>query len=324
VVRGIIERMAEVRRVARSARMVLVIDDGPRSQPPWLTQLQELFLVVTISTLAGASVAIEGQEVAAVILVLDEPSQQPRTWVSALRRHPNLERTAVFVLARDSALVAAELLGLSDVEVIEPEIANFDLSMRVGVPRMSSRPVPKRLSDPTGYSNDTRRLESLLPKGPASESPAAGQPAPSVRPPASGPAPEDKRLQRFARACVERGERGLTLCRLLSERSAVAAERARAAEELGALFAIAKGEAALLSLRELSLLFGMSELLVSRLNAGKGQLVVPRGVVGLLSALLDLGSAELSGASGASALLQRLSKLDVELHRMRLSSAIER
>jgi hypothetical protein len=304
--------------------MVLVIDDGPWSQPPWLTQLQELFFVATISTLAGASVAIEGQEVAAVILVLDDPSQQPRTWVSALRRHPNLERTAVFVLARDSALVAADLLGLSDVDVLEPEIANFDLSLRVGAPRMSSRPVPKRLSDPAGYANDTRRLESLLPRGPASELPVAGPPLPSVLPAPIGPAPEDKRLQRFARACVEHGERGLTLCLLLSQRSAVAAERARAAEELCALFAIAKGEAALLQLRELSLLFGMSELVVSRLNVGKGQLVVPRGVVGLLSALLDLGSADSPGANGASALLQRLSKLDLELHRMRLSSAIDR
>jgi hypothetical protein len=304
--------------------MVLVIDDGPWSQPPWLTQLQELFFVATISTLAGASVAIEGQEVAAVILVLDDPSQQPRTWVSALRRHPNLERTAVFVLTRDSALVAADLLGLSDVDVIEPEIANFDLSLRVGAPRMSSRPVPKRLSDPAGYGNDTRRLESLVPRGPVSESPVAGPPAPSVLPAALGPAPEEKRLQRFARACVERAERGLTLCQLLSQRSAVAAARAHAAEELCALFAIAKGEAALLQLRELSLLFGMSELVVSRLNVGKGQLVVPRGVVGLLSALLDLGSADPQGANGAGALLQRLSKLDVELHRMRLSSAIDR
>lgn len=317
--------MAEVRRIARSARMVLVIDDDPWAQPPWLAQLRELFFVVTISTLAGASVAIEGQEVAAVILVLDDPSQQPRTWVSALRRHPNLERTAVFVLARDSALVAADLLGLSDVDVIDPEVANFDLSLRVGAPRMSSRPVPKRLSELAAYGSDTRRLESLVPKRPESESrlvPVA--PAPSVQAEAIEPVREDKRLQRFARACVERGERGLALCQLLSQRSAAAAERARAAEELCGLFAIAKREAALAQLRELSLLFEMAELVVSRLNAGKGQLVVPRGVAGLLSALLDLGGADLPGTSGASALLQRLSKFDVELHRMRLSSAIDR
>lgn len=318
--------MAEVRRDARSARMVLVIDASPWSQPPWLTQLQELFFVVTISTLAGASVAIEGQEVTAVVLVLDDPSPQPRTWVSALRRHPNLERTAVFVLARDSALVAADLLGLVDVDVIEPEVANFDLSLRVGAPRMSSRPVPKRLSDPAGYGNDTRRLESLLPRRVASESPpAAGPRAPSVASGTMEPVRDEKRLQRFARACVERGERGLALCQLLSQRSAAAAERAGAAEELGALFALAKREAALSQLRELSLLFEMAELVVSRLNAGKGQLVVPRGVVGLLSALLDLGSADLPGPGGTSPLLlQRLSRFDVELHRMRLSSAIDR
>jgi hypothetical protein len=315
-----IEAMAEVRRVARSARMVLVIDDDPWSQPLWLTQLQELFSVVTISTLAGASVAIEGQEVAAVILVLDDASQQPRTWVTALRRHPSLERTAVFVLARESALVAADLLGFTDVDVIEPEVANFDLSMRVGAiaPRMSSRPVPKRGPEP-GYGGDTRRLESLAPK-PTDALPALTR-LPSPAPEPRDPVLEEQRLLGFARGCAERGERGLALCELLSRRSASGVERARAAEELCALFAIAKGEAALLSLRELALLFGMAELVVSRLNVGKGQLIVPRGVVGLLSALIDLGAAR---ASGASELQQQVAKFDVELHRMRLSSAIDR
>jgi hypothetical protein len=314
--------MAEVRRVARSGRMVLVIDDNPTSQPLWLTQLQELFAVVTISTLAGASVAIEGQEVAAVILVLDDASQQPRTWVSALRRHPSLERTAVFVLARQSALVAADLLGFADVDVIEPEIANFDLSLRVGAvaPRMSSRPVLKRGSDP-GYGSDTRRLESLVPKGPQIEALVTAPRAPSLPPEPSDAATEDNRLLGFARACVERGERGLALCELLSQRGAIASDRSRAAEELCALFAIAKGEAAILQLRDLALLFGLAELVVSRLNVGRGQLVVPRGVVGLLSALLDLGSTQ---PLGLSELRQLLAKFDVELHRMRLSSAIDR
>jgi hypothetical protein len=292
--------------------MVLVIDDSPWSQQTWLTELQASFSVVTISTLAGASVAIEGQDVAAVILVLFEPDQRPRPWISALRRHPSLERVAVFVLARDSALVAADLLGLPGVDVIDPEIADFDLCLRVGAvaSRMSSRPVPRRRSESS--INDTRRLESLVPKAPMSEPAPAVMLAAAPTPEPVSVMPEFKLHQRFARECVVRGERGLALCERLSQRAAAHTDRARAAEELVSLLSSTKGDAARLQLRELALLFGMAELVASRLNVDKGQLVVPRGVVGLLSALLDLGRVD------------QLLKFDVELHRTRLSSAIER
>lgn len=292
--------------------MVLVIDDSPWSQPTWLTELQASFSVVTISTLAGASVAIEGQEVAALVLVLSDADQRPRPWISALRRHPSLERTAVFVLARDSALVAADLLGLLGVDVIDPEIADFDLCLRVCAvaSRMSPRPVLRRRSESS--VNDTRRLESLVPKAPVTEQTPAAVPVAGPGQEAFGVMPEFKLHQRFARECVVRGERGLSLCARLSQRAAEHGDRARAAEELLSLLSSTKGDAALLQLRELALLFGMAELVVSRLNVAKGQLVVPRGVVGLLSALLDLGRAD------------QLLKFDVELHRTRLSSAIER
>jgi hypothetical protein len=304
--------------------MVLVIDDNPWPEPTWLTQVRELFAVVTISTLAGASVAIEGQDVAAVVLVLSEigmradlrastPGLQPRAWISALRRHPSLDRTAVFIVSRNSALVSADLVGLTDVDVLEPEQADFDLSLRVGAvaPRMSSRPAPRRPSD-LAYLNDTRRLESLVPKRPASEPLLAPVRAPSSIPrPVDAPI-EPKTLQRFARECVERGARGLVLCEQLSQRHVPTADRERAAAELGELLDLAEGDAALLHLRDLALLFGMAELVVSRLNVGKGQLIVPRGVVGLLSALLELGR------------IEQLARFDVELHRTRLASAIER
>jgi hypothetical protein len=305
--------------------LVLVIDDAPSSRPAWLGQLEALFTVVQASTLAGAAVAIDKQDVAAVVLVLDGDGQPVRTLVSALRGHRTLERASIFVVAQHSALVAADLFGVPDVDVLEPEIADFDLCLRVGTAasRMWSRPVPKRGSDSLS-APDTRTFESLLPKPQA----LLSRPPPEAllsRPPPesflSRPPESDRRLlppldptplARFCQECVARGERGLLLCELLTRRDAPAGDRARAADELGGLFTASKADATQLALRELAVLFGMAELVVSRLDAGRGQLVVPRGVVGLLAAFRELARPD------------QLLRFDVELHRTRLSSAIER
>ena len=63
---------------------------------------------------------------------------------------------------------------------------------------------------------------------------------------------------------------------------------------------------------ELSQLLTLAEQVVSRLNTA-APLVVPRGVVGLLSAFGELGAVD-----------DELAAFDTELHRIRLESALDR
>jgi hypothetical protein len=278
-------------RIALRERTVLVIDEGFAEPAVWVDQLRHLFVVVTTASLAGASVAIDGQEVAAVVLVLAAGGgQRSRTLITALRRHRSLERTAVFVVCHEVSLLAAELVGLADVEVLDPHHAEYDLSLQVGAAasRMSSRPAPRRLST-MPHLGEFR----------------------SLMPPAVDPA--QRLLARFAQDCGERGQRGLGLCDRLQARDTTPAERQRAADELRNLLNFIRSDAVVLQQAELSQLLGLAEQIVARLKTQRGQLLVPRGVVGLLSAVAEL-------RSGPS----QLAKFDAELHRSRLEIALGR
>lgn len=277
-------------RIALRERTVLVIDEGLADSHPWVDQLRHLFAVVTTASLAGASVAIEGQDVAAVVLVLQASAgQRARTLITALRRHRSLERVAVFVVCPEVQLLAAELVGLSDVEVLDPPNADYDLSLQVGAAasRLSSRPAPRRLST----MPQIVEIKSLIP--PALD-------------------PSQRLLARFLQECGERGQRGLALCQRLSARESTATERQRAADDLRSLLNFIRADAGVLQQSELSSLLGLAEQVVSRLNTVRGQMWVPRGVTGLLSAVADLRNPD------------QLAKFDAELHRIRLVSALDR
>jgi hypothetical protein len=125
--------------------------------------------------------------------------------------------------------------------------------------------------------------------------------------------PAQRLLERFAQDCGERGQRGLALCERLSARESSALERQRAANELRSLLDSARTDAAALQQGELSRLLGLAEQIVSRLTSARGQVVIPRGVVGLLSAVADMRSGP-----------EQLAKFDAELHRLRLEAALER
>lgn len=280
-------------RPSLRGRTVLVIDESLSDEPLWIGQLRHLFSVTTIASLAGATVAISGQDVAAVVLVLTGAERRARALVSALRRHRALERTAVFVITPELAMVAAELVGIADVEIVDPAQAEYDLSLQVGAAasRMSSRPAPRRLS-------------SMLPQG--------GDLIASIIPPAQNPA--QRMLVRFTQDCAERGQRGLLLCERLSARDTTPAERHRAAEDLKSLLTFIRADALVLSQSELADVLALAEQVLARLNTTKGQLVVPRGVVGLLASVVELGQGG----------VENLHRFDAELHRIRLESAIDR
>jgi hypothetical protein len=277
-------------RIAVRERTVLVIDEGLGEPPQWGDQLRHLFVVVTTASLAGASVAIDGHDVAAVVLVLQAAAgQRARTLITALRRHRSLERAAVFVVCPEVQLLAAELVGLQEVEVLDPHNADYDLSLQVGAAasRLSSRPAPRRLSSMPQMS----AIKSLIP--PALD-------------------PSQRLLVRFLQGCGERGERGLALCQRLSARETSAAERQRAADDLRSLFNSVRADAGVLQQSEVSGLLGLAEKVVARLKTQRGQIVVPRGVTGLLSAIAELRNPD------------QLAKFDAELHRIRLIGALER
>jgi hypothetical protein len=282
--------MADPRSALRG-RTVLVIDEALSESPVWVGQLRHIFSVVTIASLGGASVAIEGQEVAAVVLVLTGNGGAVRPLVAALRRHRALERSAVFVVSSDVALLSAELVGIPDVEVIDTAQAEYDLSLQVGAAasRMSSRPAPRRLSS-MPQMGEIRALTH----------------APSVN-------TSERMLVRFTQDCADRGQRGLGLCERLSGRETSTADRHRAAEDLRSLLTFIRADALVLSQRELSEVLGLAEQVVARLNTAKGQVVVPRGVVGLLASVVELGRG-----------IEQLGRFDAELHRIRLESAIDR
>jgi hypothetical protein len=270
---------------------VLIIDECLSDAPLWVAQLRHIFSVVTIASLAGASVAIEGQDIAAVVLVLAGAEDRARPLVAALRRHRSLERAALFVVAHDVTLLSAQLVGIPDVEVLDPGQAEYDLSLQVGAAasRMSSRPAPRRLS--------------TLPQ-------MGDSYAPSALPP---PNTSHRVLTRFTQECAERGQRGLGLCERLSARDTPGAERQRAGEDLKSLLTFIRADALILQQSELAEVLGLAEQVVARLHTARGQVVVPRGVVGLLASVIELGLG-----------VEQLSRFDAELHRLRLVSAIDR
>jgi hypothetical protein len=280
-------------RIALRRRTVLVIDESLSDDSLWIAQLRHLFSVVTIASLAGASVAIERQDVAAVVLVLTGSERRARPLVTALRRHRSLDRTALFVVSPDVPMLAAELVGIADVEIVDPAQAEYDLSLQIGAAasRMSSRPAPRRLS-------------SMLPQ--------VAEIRPSLIPPVANTGL--RMLARFTQDCAERGQRGLLLCERLSARDTTANERQRAAEDLKSLLTFVRADALVLAQSELAEVLGLAEQVLARLNIAKGQVVVPRGVVGLLASLVELGQGG----------VDQLGRFDTELHRIRLESAIER
>jgi hypothetical protein len=74
-----------------------------------------------------------------------------------------------------------------------------------------------------------------------------------------------------------------------------------------------RADAIVLSQPELAGVLALAEQVVGRLNPGKGQVVVPRGVVGLLASVVELGQG-----------VEYLTRFDAELHRIRLESALDR
>jgi hypothetical protein len=278
-------------RTALRGRTVLVIDEALSDEPLWIGQLRHIFAVTTIASLAGAPLAIEGQDVAAVVLIMTGSESRARPLVSALRRHRSLERAALFVVSNDLEALSAELAGIPDVEIVDPQQAEYDLSLQVGAAasRMSSRPAPRRLSS----------------------MPQMGDFKAMIAPPTVNTA--HRMLVRFAQDCGERGQRGIALCERLSARDTSAVDRQRAAEDLKSLLTFIRADALVLSQRELADVLGLAEHVVARLNTAKGQVVVPRGVVGLLSSVIDLGQG-----------VDQLARFDAELHRIRLEGAIDR
>lgn len=267
---------------------MLVIDEGISQPGVWMQQLRQLFAVVTAASLAGASVAIDGHELVAIVLVLDASENgRARTLVEALRRRRGFDQVPVFVISTQVSLLAAELVGLSNLDVLDPQHAQYDLSLRVGASasRMSSRPAPRRLA----RSSDIKALTS-----------------PDFD-------PTQRLLARFAQECSQRGQRGLSLCERLSARESSSADRQRAAEDLRNMLNLIRADASVLQQSELSQLLGLAEQVMARLNTIRGQVMVPRGVVGLLSALADLRDGP-----------DQLRRFDAELHRIRLESALGR
>jgi hypothetical protein len=270
---------------------VLVIDEALSDAPLWVNQLRHIFSVVTVASLAGAPVAIEGQDIAAVVLVLTGAEQRARASVVALRRHRSLERAALFVVSSDVPTLSAELVGIPDVEIVDPAQAEYDLSLQVGAAasRMSSRPAPRRLSS-MPQMGDFKAL---------------------IAPPVMNTA--QRMLERFTQDCAERGQRGLGLCERLSARDTSLVERQRAADDLKSLLTFIRADALVLSQSELAEVLALAEQVVARLNTTKGQVVVPRGVVGLLASVIELGQG-----------IEYLTRFDTELHRIRLESAFDR
>jgi hypothetical protein len=279
-------------RPAPRGRTVLVIDEALSDPPLWTAQLGRIYRVVTIASLAGASVAMEGQDVAAVVLVLNGSQSRARQLVTALRGHRALGRSAVFVVSDEAHMLAAQLVGISDLEIVDPAQADYDLSLQVGAAasRMSSRPAPRKLSSMLPQAGEFRA--SLIP------------------PPFDG---TQRMLVRFAQECSERGQRGLMLCERLSSRDTSAADRQRAAEDLRSLFNFIRADALVLSQGALAEVLGLAEQVLGRLHTVRGQVVVPRGVVGLLASVVELGHG-----------VEQLARFDAELHRIRLESAMER
>jgi hypothetical protein len=278
-------------RTALRGRTVLVIDEALSDEPLWIGQLRHIFAVTTIASLAGAPLAIEGQDVAAVVLILTGSESRARPLVSALRRHRSLERAALFVVSSDLQALSAELAGIPDVEIVDPQQAEYDLSLQVGAAasRMSSRPAPRRLSSMPQMGD----FKAMI-----------AQPVVNTA---------HRMLVRFAQECGERGQRGIALCERLSARDTSAADRQRAAEDLKSLLTFIRADALVLSQSELAEVLGLAEQVVARLNTAKGQVVVPRGVVGLLASVIELGQG-----------VDQLARFDAELHRIRLESAIDR
>lgn len=249
-----------------------------------------MFNVVSIVSLAGAASAIEGHELAAVVIVLSGPDVATRPLVSALRRHTALEHVAVFVIADSAPLVAADLCGLVDVHVIPPSSAQYDLALRIGAtPRMSSRPAPRRPSH-----------VGLRQTPPISE------------PPAFINRTHHEQLERFCKESSGQAEHALLLCERLAQRETQSAERVRATDELSHILSATRASAAAVQLTELESVLTLAEHVLGH-TTSRGNLLVPRGVVGLLSAVRDL-------TAGVAA----LSRLDVELQRARLLSALDR
>ena len=275
---------------APRARAVLVIDEGLRQATPWLAPIERSFAVVTAACLAGVSLAVAGREVVAVVLVLaTDGAQRARTSIDAMRRHRSLEHVAIFVVAPDAARLSAELMGLIGVEVLDPKRAEYDLPLQVGAAASRKAARASRRLVGQAHSSGIR---------------------PAVRAPVE---PAQRLLERFAQDCGERGQRGLALCERLSARESSTLERQRAANELRSLLDSVRTDAAALQQGELSRLLGLAEQIVSRLTGARGQVVVPRGVVGLLSAVADMRNGP-----------EQLTKFDAELHRLRLEAALER
>lgn len=278
-------------RAVNAAQTVLVIDEALGEPAPWAVQLSRLFSVVTTASLAGAAVLGDRLHIGVVILVLRAPHDRARTLITALRRHPRFEEVPVFVMSPEAPLVSAELVGLTEVDVVNPAEAHYDFSLQVSsaASRRSSRPAPRRPSSASAVRVSDFR--SVLP--PVFDSP-------------------QRLLGRFAHECGEHGQRGLQLCERLSSRDSSSHDRRRAAEELRSLLELMRADALVFQQGELSQLLGLAEQVVARLNTTT-QLVVPRGVVGLLSAFAELGPND-AGFSG----------FDAELHRIRLQSALGR
>src|SRR5690606_27850271 len=133
----------------------------------------------------------------------------------------------------------------------------------------------------------------------------------SLLPPSSDSAP--RMLVRSAQDCSERGQRGLILCERLSSRETSGPERQRAAGYLRGLLTLIRAAALALQHAPLAAVPPLAEQGVARVNPTRGQVVVPRGVVGLLASVVELGQG-----------VEQLARFDVELHRIRLESAIER
>ena len=150
---------------------MLVIDEALSEPAPWAVQLGRLFSVVTTASLAGAAVLGDRLEVAAVVLVLGGACDRARTLITALRGHPRFGEVPVFVISPEVSLLSAELLGLSEVDVVNPAQAHYNLSLQVGAAasRRSSRPAPRRLPA-LARSSDFRSVLPPILKFPASSS----------------------------------------------------------------------------------------------------------------------------------------------------------
>jgi hypothetical protein len=263
---------------------VWVLDERADDSWRWLDELEQHFSVKRIVSVIGTH-RHEGV-LAAVVLRLTPPETRAGTLIGLLRGQRAMDTVPIYVLATAPIEgVSQALSSLSAVEVMDVARAPLFLRARISAGWTGSRRAPE---------NPGTSSPNLVPAVAA----AAGT-------------PHERLQKRFLVHSAERGQRALALCTELQHPGLTDVKRRALLEEVKDLLNMMKGEATMLRLRAVADVLTTAEGIVARIDE-KRRGGIPTEVVGLFNDLAGLG------AAGAS-----IRSLDLEFHRLRLSSTEE-